>query len=428
MQWPQEGPDDVRLGSGPGAWARRALLAVVLIGAAVIPSRAVGTQTHRCAGLRCATAGSVLWTAPLPGSWLAQPGVSGTVAGSGAYAAVGSGVAVVGTGATVTAYDATTGALRWHTSLAGDGAGASIVGVRAFAGVVAAGLEPQAGQSGGRREVILAAATGRQLREFPAAPYGGAVAAGPGTVVVVGPRAVADYATATGRTLWRRSTGGSGQAWHLYNGAIYVTDSGSGAATAARITAVRRIDLRTGAEHLIRLAGGVTGTFSEVAGGYLMFSGPAGVQAYDSQGRLKWNQPGAAVELAASGQDTVYLVSGSHLLGVDAATGAVLSRSAISVAASLYWVTGGIAVGLDQNALGEAWGYDLAANRVLWTSPALPWPHFFVDLSGVGGSATPAGSVMILATCAQVGQAVTASSAPACRRPRLAAVRIGSPS
>lgn len=413
----------MRLRRGPAAWARLALLAIVLVGAAVMPSRAASSQPQRCAGLTCITPGSVLWTAALPGAWLAQPGVSGTETISGAYAAEGGGLAVIGTGTTVTAFQSSTGGQLWSTSLAGLSPAATIVGVRAFPGVVAVGVEPASGRHVSRHEVIIAAATGAPLRQYPAAPFGGAVAASRSSVVIVGPRSVTDYATATGRVLWRRDTGPAGQTWRVFDGAIYVTVPGS--RSPGRVVALRRIDLRTGAEHLIRLAGrGVIGTFSQVAGGYLLFTGPRGVQCYDSEGQLLWSRPAAAVELASSGQDTVYLASGNLLIGVDAATGAVISRSSIAVAASLYWVSGGVAIGLDKNALGEAWGYDLATSRVIWSSRSLPWPHFFVDLSGLGGSATATGNTILLATCAQVGQAAQATAAPACRRPRLAAVLI----
>ena len=82
----------MKLARGPIVWARRALLAIVLVGAAVIPGRASSHVSQHCNGLRCATAGSILWTAALPGSWLAEPGVSGTVTSqNGAYAASGGG-------------------------------------------------------------------------------------------------------------------------------------------------------------------------------------------------------------------------------------------------------------------------------------------------------------------------------------------------
>ena len=130
------------------------------------------------------------------------------------------------------------------------------------------------------------------------------------------------------------------------------------------------------------------------------------------------------MELADAGSGAVYLASGNSLSGVDVRSGTVLSRVTLAVAASLYWVADGVALGLDQNALGDAWGYDLISHRVLWTSAALPWPHFFIDLSGLGGSASTAGDIVLLATCARVGATAGTAAAPACVRPELAAVLI----
>jgi len=433
----------VKVARGPAAWARRALLALVLVGAAVIPGRASSQQAPHCTGLRCTSAGSVLWTSPLPGSWIAQSGVSGTVTGQdAAYAAVGGGVAVVGSGAEATAYQATTGAGLWHSALAGLPAGSAIVSVRMFAGVVAVGVQPPAGQGGAARdEVILSAATGRQIRVFPSAAYGGAVAANSASTVIVGSTVVTAYANATGRVLWRRAIGSGTQTWRVSGLYLYVTDPSSkdAATSAPGVPALRRISLLTGTERIVRpSSGSFPGTLSGVLdvampdGGQprevVLFSGSDGVAAYDGQsGEQLWPPMDSAVlELADSAQDVVYVASGSSLTGIDALSGKVLSHAALSVAASLYWVTDGVAFGLDQNALGEAWGYSLTAGRVVWTSTALPWPHFFVDLSGLGGSASRASDVVVLATCAQVGPAAGATGAAPCARPELAAVLIRS--
>jgi hypothetical protein len=157
----------------------------------------------------------------------------------------------------------------------------------------------------------------------------------------------------------------------------------------------------------------------------VLFSGPNGVQAFSGiTGKSLWPPLGAELELADNGQGIVYLASGNRLVGVNVSTGAVVSSAPISVSASLYWVTGGVALGLDQSGLGEAWGYDLRTRRVVWTSGSLPWPHFFVDLAGLGGSTSSSSTIALLATCAQVGGSLTANSAPVCRRPELDAVRI----
>jgi PQQ-like domain len=431
----------VKVARGPAAWARRALLVLVLVGAAVIPGRASSQQAPHCTGLRCTTAGSVLWTRPLPGSWMAESGVSGTVTDEdAAYAAVGDGIAVVGFGTEITAYQALTGNLLWQFALGGLPPGSAIVSMRVLSGVVAVGVEPPAGQGGpARDEVILAAATGRQIRVYPAAAYGGAVEADSARTVIVGSTAVTAYANASGGVLWRRAIGPGAPAWRVSGAYLYVTDpSRHPAGMAPAVSALRRISLLTGAERTVRprsaaFAGALAGAveFALPDGGpprdVVLFSGADRVVAYDGEtGVLLWHKDSAVLELADSAQDAVYLATGSSLIGVDALSGAVISRAPLSVAASLYWVSDGVALGLDQNALGEAWGYSLTAGRVLWTSPGLPWPHFFVDLSGLGGSADQGSDFMVLATCARLGAPASPASAAACARPKLAAVLINS--
>jgi hypothetical protein len=132
----------------------------------------------------------------------------------------------------------------------------------------------------------------------------------------------------------------------------------------------------------------------------------------------------ADVELADSGkQASAYLASGNRLRGVSMAKGKPLGSAPISVASSLYAVISGVALGLDEDGLGEAWGYNLTTRRIVWTSASLPWPHYFVDLSGLGGSISAGSAIALLATCAEVGAALSATSAPVCRRPELEAVR-----
>jgi hypothetical protein len=433
----------VRVARGPAAWARRGLLAIVLVGAAVIPGRASSQQAPHCTGLRCTTAGSVLWTHALPGAWVAEPGVSGTVTSQDpAYAGVGGGVAVVGSGTAVTGYLASTGGWLWHVRLTGIPAGSAIVSVRAFASIVAVGVEPPAGQRGAARdEVILSAATGRQIRIYSAAAYGGAVQADATRTVVVGSSAVVAYTNATGRVLWQRPIGSGAPAWRVAGQYLYIASRGgrnAGASVPARasVPAVLRISLLTGAEQTVRPRSGTfAGTLSGVVDvsqpgvrqpqSIMLFSSASGVTAYGLDGQPSWpHKDSGVLELADPELGVVYAADGSSLVGIDVLTGTVLSSAAISMAASLYSVSGGVALGLDQNALGEAWGYSLSARRVVWTSTAVPWPHFFVDLSGLGGSASPASDIALLATCAQVGTATTASEAPPCIRPQLAAVLI----
>jgi outer membrane protein assembly factor BamB len=344
---------------------------------------------------------------------------------NGAYAGVGGGLAVVGTGATVTAFTASTGKRLWSVVLSGVPAGSAIEGVRSFRGVVAVGVAPPAGQPGTRSEVILSAATGAEIRTYPAASYGGAVRADGFSTVVVGADAVTAYANHTGQVIWRRHTGPASQTWRVSGQMLYMTDSPD--SLGSTVPALRQIDLRTGAERIVRPKTGSVfpGTLSDVVNGIALFSGPRGVWAYSGEtGARLWSHKTAELELASSGQQTVYLTQGNQLIGVKISNGHIVSSAAISVTASLYWVTDGVALGLDQNSLGEAWGYNLRTQQIVWSSGPLPWPHFFVDLSGLGGSASQASDLVLLATCAQVGNAATPNSAPGCQRPELAAVRV----
>jgi len=55
-------------------------------------------------------------------------------------------------------------------------------------------------------------------------------------------------------------------------------------------------------------------------------------------------------------------------------------------------------------------------------SPSLSWPHYFSDLSGLGGSAavSDGSDVVVIAACPQLASS-TASSADACADPELVA-------
>jgi hypothetical protein len=81
----------------------------------------------------------------------------------------------------------------------------------------------------------------------------------------------------------------------------------------------------------------------------------------------------------------------------------------------VYVVRNGAALGLDQGASGDAWGYALARQRVTLAAAGLPWPHYFVDLSGLGGSADQAGNLVVIAACRQLAPRLPAqpsTSAP----------------
>jgi PQQ-like domain len=413
---------------GSAVWARRGALAAVLIGAALVPGRGGSAPASHCAGSSCQQqAEAILWTKPLPGSWTAQNGALGTVLTQGeAYAAAGGGIAAVGFGVTVVAYRLANGQPLWTADLTGFPAGSAVVSVRAWPGVVTAGISvPVAsGQADRRDEVVLSAATGQRIRAYPAAAYGGAVSADRARTVVVGAQAVTSYDNATGKVAWRRSTGSVAQAWRVDGNNLLVTVSEAGYLGAAPVTALRRISLRTGAQRVLRPAAkSFAGTLSGAVGGAVFFSGTAGLTAYsEATGRLLWQRAGAVPESVDVTKQTLYVVSGSALIGLDPLTGHVVARTATLGAVGLYTVSNGVALGLDQGALGDAWGYDLARRRVTWTTPAVPWPHFFVDLSGIGGSADPAAQAIVLASCAQVGTATVSGGEPPCTSPRLVAI------
>jgi hypothetical protein len=90
--------------------------------------------------------------------------------------------------------------------------------------------------------------------------------------------------------------------------------------------------------------------------------------------------------------------------------------------AGLYGVQAGAVLGLDRGALGKAWGYDVDTQRVLWTSGSLPWPHYFVDPSGIGGSTSPLGDGLLLVICAELGPPPGTGAVQSCLRPELTAV------
>ena len=442
---------------GSAVWARRALLAVVLIGAVLVPGRAASTAVGRCRHARCQhQVAAVLWTRALPGSWAAESGALGTVLSQGqAYAAAGSGLAVVGFGATVVAYRLSNGQPLWTADLAGFPVGSAIVSVRAWPGVVTAGVSvpggsgsPGSGSRGigssershsvsspsaiggsvgaGRDEVVLSAASGHRIRSYPAAPYGGAVWADAARTVVVGTSAVTSYANQTGRVIWRRPTGRVAQAWRLDGDNLLVTEAKGGYLGSAPVTALRRIDLRTGAQAILRPAGrSFEGNLSGSVGGVVLFSGSAGLTAYSADdGALLWQRQDSVPDVVDPIRQVIYVVSGGTLTGLDPVTQKVITRAATPGAAALYAVSNGVALGLDQGALGDAWGYDLTRNRVIWTTRGIPWPHFFSDLSGVGGSADPTGRTIVLASCAKVGRATVSAMPPPCLRPRLVAISL----
>jgi hypothetical protein len=118
---------------------------------------------------------------------------------------------------------------------------------------------------------------------------------------------------------------------------------------------------------------------------------------------------------------------GGALIGIDPVTGQNERGTSYPGPPGTYGVRDGVALGLDPGAHGAAWGYNIARKRVIWTTRSLPWPHFFVDLSGIGGSVDPNSNRVLLVTCTKVGQAVSGAaavggSAQTCLKPTLALI------
>ena len=409
----------IRLGTaGHSPRLRRWALAVVLLGVVLVPyptQGAAGAPPVAACRVGCrpgAVPSMVKWTTALPGSWDVVSGLTGTEPASGlAYASVGGGVAAVGVGLTVYGYSSKTGALQWQDTLTGFPAGAAIVSVRTWPGEVTAGVSYRSAGSARaavRTEVVISDSTGTQTGQYPAAAFGGAVAGSPKYTVIVGAAGVTSYDNATGRIRWQRPTGRVAQAWRADGNWLYVAESAGGFVDSGPVTALRRIDLATGAELVVQPLEGLEfdGTLSTAFDGVVLFSSAAGVTAYSGNtGILLWSINGAVPETTDHRPRRIYLTEGSNLVGVDPLTGrvgATASGSAVNGSAGVYVVRGGVALGLDQGENGDAWGYDLAVQRVTLAAAGLPWPHYFVDLSGVGGSADPASNLVIIAACTQL--------------------------
>src|SRR5262245_60899023 len=419
---------------GSLTWIRRLSFAAVLLAVAVAPGPAAGSRSGACAGpggpggSGCGSQGTVRWARLLPGSWVAQPDLLGTTPARGqAYAALGDQVAALGSGLAVSAYAAGSGQPLWTADLTGFPAGSAIVSVRVWSGVVTAGVRlPAAAGTAARKEVVLAAATGRRIRAYPAAPFGGAVAADAAATVIVGAHAVTRYANRTGAVLWSRPTGQAAQAWQEGGNFLDVTVAARGYPGAPPVTALRRINLRTAAERLVRpRSHAFAGTLSLAFDGVVLFPGADGITAYRAAtGARLWHRRAGLPESVDVRERRLYLLAGNALVGVDPLTGTRLARisGANAESAGLYGVQVGAVLGLDRGALGKAWGYDVSTQRVLWTSGPLPWPHYFVDPSGIGGSTSPGSAGLLLAICAELGPSLRPGLAQSCLRPELTAI------
>lgn len=427
----------------PSLWppvARRIVLAVVLLGVLLFPVTGLvsGSQPQQAACRGCEGALPAVaqrWAVPLTGGWLA--GSDGTVPAVGqAYAAVGGGIAVVGDGLTLTGYALADGRQLWQTTLNGP-AGGSIVSVRAWPGAVTAGIATASGRS--RTEAVVNAASGALLRHYPAAVFGGAVEASLATTVVVGRNGVTSYDNSSGHVRWYHSTG-QNKAWQVDGTTLYVAQSHGGYLGSSPVTALEVMNLTSGGERSLSSPPGqpFSGTLAAAAGGVALFASAGGVTAYSgSTGGLLWSRAGSTPEGTDPPQGLVYLTSdGGTLTGVNPLTGRAktsVSGSGASQTAQMYVVRGGVALGLDGGANGDAWAYDIAAGRVTWTSSSLPWPHYFSDLSGLGGSAAVSrgSDVVVIAACPQVSSSATpapsTSTGPAavpCADPELVAVAL----
>jgi PQQ-like domain len=408
----------------PSPWppvARRIMLAVVLLAVVLFPVGGLvsGGQPQQAA---CRGCGGVLpavaqrWAVPLPGAWVA--GSAGTVPAIGqAYVAVGGGIAVVGDGLTLTAFALTDGHQLWQTTLSGP-AGGTIMSVRAWPGAVTAGILAASGRS--RTEAVVNAANGVEMRHYPAAVFGGAVAASLATTVVVGRNGVTSYGNNSGHVRWYRSTG-QNKSWQVDGTTLYVAESDGGYLGSAPVTALKVMNLASGAERPLSspLGQPFSGTLAVAADGVALFASADGVTAYSgSTGGMLWSRAGSAPAGVDPAQGLVYLTSaGTTLTGVDPLTGEVktsVSGSAAEGAAGVYVVRGGMALGLTSGASGGAWAYDVAAGRVTWTSSSLAWPHYFSDLSGLGGSAAVSSDsdVVVIAACPHASATATVCADP----------------
>jgi hypothetical protein len=417
----------------PSPWLRRGALLAVLLAVAFFPyptqSAPALVAAPGCrSGCHPAKVNMFRWADQLYGQWNLDPGVAGTVPSSGtAYAAVGNGVAVLGFGMTVYAYSASNGSQLWDQTLSDFPADAAIVSVRSWPGEVTVGVAyPDSRGVSKRTEVVIPDgpdATGVPSAEYPAAPYGGAVAATSAYTVIVGPAEVTSYDNASRKVRWQRPIGDASEGWQIDGQYLYLAESAGGNQGGAPITALSRIDTATGTpEEILPQPGADTtdalsatqdfnGTLDGAYDGDVLFSAASGVTAYSGlTGVELWSVSGAVPEGADPVQNQIYLARGTTLLEVSPSTGRI-EATAPGLAGGMYVVRDGFALGLDdQGAQGAAWGYDIAAQRVaLYTSP-LGWPHYFTDLSGVGGSADPGGDLVVIVACAQAGQPVSATS------------------
>jgi hypothetical protein len=423
-----------RIGLRPPV-ARRVLLAAALLAVLLfLPGPASGGSPAQqgCRGCRAQPAVAQEWAVRLTGPWSA-----GAVTGSGAamsagdgstvpafgqgYVAVGGGIAVLGSGLSLTGYSLAKRMQLWQVTLDAP-FGSAIISVRAWPGVVTAGILAPSGRT--RTEVVLDATTGAQVRHYQAALFGGAVTASAQATVIVGPASVTSYDNRTGRVRWQHATT-PGEPWRTDGQDLFLAESAGGGLGSSPVTALKVINLSMGAERELGspLGSPFSGTLATASDGVVLFASASGVTAYSgSTGGALWSMPAAVLEGTDPTAKLLYLTSGNgSLTGVDPLTGHVKTSVAGSAAGSagIYVVRDGVALGLDSGANGTAWGYSLTAGRVTWTSAALPWPHFFSDVSGLGGSAAVSGNVVVVTACLHL-----ATTPGICAEPELVVIAL----
>ena len=341
---------------GAGSLLALALLVLVILPLPGLASDEPPAPPHACQGAGCHA--QPAWAcAGCAGTWAAGtraggPGNGGTVPAVGqAYVAAGGGLAVLGAGLSLAGYRLSDGKPLWQVTLAAP-AGSAIMSVRAWPDVVTVGLLGPGGNS--RTEVVIDATTGTEVRHYPAAVFGGAVAASAATTVVIGPAAVTSYANATGRVRWTHKISG-GQSWRVDGQTLYLTQSPGGGLGSAPVTALKVINLVTGSVRTLSSPPGnpFSGTLAIAAGGAVVFASPSGVTAYSgSTGGLLWTMRGAVPRepTRSPGWSTSRRGSGV-LLGVDPVAGLTATSVPSAVAtgsAAVYVVRDGMALGLDR--------------------------------------------------------------------------------
>ena len=155
-------------------------------------------------------------------------------------------------------------------------------------------------------------------------------------------------------------------------GELYMAVAAGGYLGSAPVTALRRINLGTGAEHLVRPHGpSFLGALGFAYHGVVVFSSARWARGYSATtGRELWHYPSALPDTVDTVAGRLYLISGNTLIGVNPQTGSTVARVSAASSSGLYGVREGTVLGIDHGALGKAWGYDIAAQQVLWTSRA----------------------------------------------------------